>query len=412
MRLGLRIDIMNPRMGPSITVYVWEILLVFKSIFIRNLYVLGVLVAIGFAIGTEVLATPPVVTDLVLDLSAGVGVTADTGGLISEWADQSPLGNSVVQATVDNQPLLLSGVVNGSATFNAVRFDGANDLLSRTTELADMPTSATGGTVFLAYRATATSDVFQNVYGITATSTGNNDRISSGLGVGTSWSTRTRTAAAGSAASTSSISSADAGGAPLSDVFYVQAAVWDTSQAAATQFSKLLLPNGSIITGSDSGSFVSPPFTPAFLNVGMLFTAPTAGTTFQGDLAELLVYKVGLGETEIGSVFQYLGTKYGVLGAPAAVPGDFNLNGAVDAADYVLWRKNLGTSFDLNGNGDETGGSAGVVDDADYALWRSAFGNPPGSGATLETTNVPEPATAALIATILGAALAVTRNRR
>ena len=30
---------------------------------------------------------------------------------------------------------------------------------------------------------------------------------------------------------------------------------------------------------------------------------------------------------------------------PAAVFGDYNKNGTVDAADYVVWRKTLGTTF-------------------------------------------------------------------
>jgi hypothetical protein len=58
-----------------------------------------------------------------------------------------------------------------------------------------------------------------------------------------------------------------------------------------------------------------------------------------------------------------------------APPGDYNNDQVVDAADYVVWRKNLGTNFNLNGNGDESGGSAGTVDAADYAWWTQHFGN-------------------------------------
>jgi autotransporter-associated beta strand protein len=56
-------------------------------------------------------------------------------------------------------------------------------------------------------------------------------------------------------------------------------------------------------------------------------------------------------------------------------PGDFNDDGSVDAADYTIWRDNLSGTFNLNGNGNETGGSAGVVDQADYDLWRANFGS-------------------------------------
>ena len=68
------------------------------------------------------------------------------------------------------------------------------------------------------------------------------------------------------------------------------------------------------------------------------------------------------------------------------VPGDFNFNGSVDAADYVVWRK--------------TDGSA-----PDYNLWRSHFGQTAGSGAALTSSGsmsaVPEPASLALAASAL-----------
>ena len=44
--------------------------------------------------------------------------------------------------------------------------------------------------------------------------------------------------------------------------------------------------------------------------------------------------------------------------------GDYNLNGVVDAADYVVWRKGLGTTYSQT----------------DYNVWRSHFGQTAGSG--------------------------------
>jgi hypothetical protein len=44
--------------------------------------------------------------------------------------------------------------------------------------------------------------------------------------------------------------------------------------------------------------------------------------------------------------------------------GDFNNNGSVDAADYVVWRKGLGTTYTQ----------------ADYDVWRAHFGQTIGSG--------------------------------
>lgn len=81
--------------------------------------------------------------------------------------------------------------------------------------------------------------------------------------------------------------------------------------------------------------------------------------------------------------------------------GDFNGDGVVNLADYTVWRDNLGSSFDLNGNGDESDGSAGVVDAADYTLWKDNFGNPAASIGALSTAQVPESSAAVLL--ILGA---------
>ncbi len=69
------------------------------------------------------------------------------------------------------------------------------------------------------------------------------------------------------------------------------------------------------------------------------------------------------------------------------LPGDYNRDGKVDMADYVVWRSTAGQSgyFAADGNGDH------VVDALDYNLWRSHFGQTAGAGAG-EAAAVPEPA--------------------
>jgi hypothetical protein len=52
--------------------------------------------------------------------------------------------------------------------------------------------------------------------------------------------------------------------------------------------------------------------------------------------------------------------------------GDYNGNGVVDAADYVVWRDNLGSTESHFYQGDGSGD--GVVDNADYGLWVANFG--------------------------------------
>jgi hypothetical protein len=53
--------------------------------------------------------------------------------------------------------------------------------------------------------------------------------------------------------------------------------------------------------------------------------------------------------------------------------GDYNRNGTVDAADYVLWRKTLDASGVTPFSGADGDGN-GSVQPADFNIWRSNFG--------------------------------------
>jgi hypothetical protein len=86
------------------------------------------------------------------------------------------------------------------------------------------------------------------------------------------------------------------------------------------------------------------------------------------------------------------------------MPGDFNSDTKVDAADYIMWRLNETANAALpNDNG--VGNQA-----ARYSLWRANFGNPPGSGTGLSGAEVPEPASMLLYFSAVGA-LMLTRRR-
>jgi CSLREA domain-containing protein len=52
------------------------------------------------------------------------------------------------------------------------------------------------------------------------------------------------------------------------------------------------------------------------------------------------------------------------------LPGDFNGNGVVDAADYSEWRDTVGSVSDLRGDGN----GDGKVDTLDYEVWKANFG--------------------------------------
>jgi hypothetical protein len=78
---------------------------------------------------------------------------------------------------------------------------------------------------------------------------------------------------------------------------------------------------------------------------------------------------------------------------------DYNQNGVVDAADYAVWRKGLGTSYTQN----------------DYNVWRAQFGQTTESGATgFESANtaVPEPTTPAMLVMTIMLIFARQRARK
>jgi hypothetical protein len=76
---------------------------------------------------------------------------------------------------------------------------------------------------------------------------------------------------------------------------------------------------------------------------------------------------------------------------PGPLAGDYNGNGTVDAADYVVWRDTLGSTTMLAADGDDDGD----VDQHDYTVWRRTFGN--ASAAPSQGSAVPEPAGALLL---------------
>lgn len=95
-----------------------------------------------------------------------------------------------------------------------------------------------------------------------------------------------------------------------------------------------------------------------------------------------------------------------------AVPGDYNGDLVVDAADYTVWRDALNTSVTPGTGADGTGPGGipdGFIDELDYAFWKQRFGNTAGSGAVAQQ-QVPEPSTAILL--LLGGTYIVGLARR
>ncbi|HEX2476094.1 MAG TPA: dockerin type I domain-containing protein, partial [Lacipirellulaceae bacterium] len=148
------------------------------------------------------------------------------------------------------------------------------------------------------------------------------------------------------------------------------------------------------------------------LDVSLLdgFT-PTAGDAFQiltaaggvsGAFATELLPALG------GGLFlDVLYSANAVSLSVAGVAGDYNRNGTVDAADYVLWRKTLGQmGVGLTADGNDNGS----IDASDYDVWRANFGRTAGaaSGSSVGAA-APEPMSCVLLLTAALAAICCRR---
>jgi len=85
-----------------------------------------------------------------------------------------------------------------------------------------------------------------------------------------------------------------------------------------------------------------------------------------------------------------------LISPPISPTGDYNGNGKVDAADYVVWRNTNGQSVTAGAGADGSGN--GSVGPEDYTFWRGKFGLTVGSGSIAMGSAVPEPAGVVLLA--------------
>jgi hypothetical protein len=151
---------------------------------------------------------------------------------------------------------------------------------------------------------------------------------------------------------------------------------------------------GSITGSGELGNFFSSADGTKLYDEGAMVSANFGGTQYNWSIT----YQGNITWTDIdaGTVGSVNGTGgldivlVGVGSVSAGLAGDYNNNGTVDAADYVVWRNGPTTL-------QNEGASPGVVDQDDYNFWRSQFGKSNSAGAALTAAAVPEPGTLAIV---------------
>jgi hypothetical protein len=111
---------------------------------------------------------------------------------------------------------------------------------------------------------------------------------------------------------------------------------------------------------------------------------------FQGDISDVQIYDYALTATQVDHLI---------------FRADFNGNGVVDAADYTVWRNNLGaTAVAPYSAGDADGD--GSVTQTDYQVWRRQFDQTFDVAFPLQGFTVPEPAAGMML--LIGCATLLT----
>jgi hypothetical protein len=80
-----------------------------------------------------------------------------------------------------------------------------------------------------------------------------------------------------------------------------------------------------------------------------------------------------------------------------SIPGDYNGDLMVNAADYTVWRNTLGQIVPVGTGAD--GNRDTMITYDDYVLWKETYGLtlPGGSGAVVGESTVPEPSAGVLL---------------
>lgn len=141
--------------------------------------------------------------------------------------------------------------------------------------------------------------------------------------------------------------------------------------------------------------------TPTYGAYGMLMSLSTDRAGIADSDPFYLLFNFGLSTQDFDTAI----TEFEQLLVPSLLVGDFNGDDQVDAADFTLWRDNLGGNESILGS---SGDGSGVIDTGDYNLWVLNYGASGSSSASASA--VPEPSSLLLLSLTLLANFRARRN--
>jgi hypothetical protein len=149
--------------------------------------------------------------------------------------------------------------------------------------------------------------------------------------------------------------------------------------APGTQFDRLVIAGSASLAGSLNVSLLNGYLPTAGNSFEIIATAGGVLGTFSDELLPALAPNL-----EWNVLY---GTNTVTLQVAAVgLPGDYNADGSIDAADYIVWRKNSGTNNALPN--DPIGG---IIGQAQFDQWRAHFGQTAPGGGSSASDAVPEP---------------------
>jgi hypothetical protein len=262
--------------------------------------------------GVLTVLSPNSVSGLRLWLNASVGVTNDSSGLVSGWADQSGNSNYASQSSGSHQPTIVSNAIDGNPV---IQFNGSNAYLNLPDVLPS--TAATQGEAFAVVKVTqdpATGD-HQALWSF-GSANGNESYPDSKEGIRDSFGSQLQQWL----------------GMPVQPLTNYH--IYDVSTVTNDWAARV---NAVLIyeTNNNPVGFRSDP------KLGY-----NGNGYFAGELAEILVYNHVLTPTDRDTVGYYFNARYGLVQAPAAPAGLTALELSSNQVSLV-WNAVL-TSTNLN----------------------------------------------------------------